>query len=134
MVFGEPLRQLWFNSPQPEICPRGTTHEEEQEGCLSVLDPWDALEQGGVFSALCLQEIMDEIGLADGDSKYSKALLVGRQVRAPSPHNFVWPHLSCPKSQFRVGLPWWTWMCSWVESSSSTMVCASETLSSMLAM
>ena len=36
----EPLRQLWFNSPQPEVCPRGTTHEEEQERCLNVLDPW----------------------------------------------------------------------------------------------
>ena len=112
------LRQPLFDSPQPGISPRRTAHEEEREGCLSVLD-----RGRDMFSALCLQEFKDELGLADGDPKHSEALLVGWQLLIPFPHNCIWPHLSCPSVQLSnalnlhtpprfhtLVLPWWRWM------------------------
>ena len=104
---------------------------EEQESSLSVLDPWDTFKQGGMFSALSLEEVTDELGFASWHSKHSKAYLDGWQVRITSPHNALRLHTTTiPHFGFAV----WRWMCASVESSSPTTVCASETLSGMLAM
>ena len=71
-----------------------TTHEEEQEGCLSVLDPWmrwNRVACSLLFASRKLRTNSNS-GWPIGTPSTSRPCWL---VAIPFPHHCVWPHLSC---------------------------------------
>ena len=69
------LCQILSDGPQQEVGSGGPTHEEEEVGRLSVVDPWDPVEEGGMLSTFLHEELLDELRLTNWNAQHPQSLL-----------------------------------------------------------
>ena len=87
MSSGKVFCVFWSDCTQPEVCPGGATHGQEEKRKLGVIDPRDTLEEHLLLPRLARQKLLHVLLLPNGNAQDLHPLLGNRKERITSPNN-----------------------------------------------
>ena len=90
MSSGKIFCVFWSDCTQPEVCPGGATHGQEEKRRLGVVDPRDTLEEHLLLLRLVRQKLLHVLLLPNGSAQDLHPLLGSRKQRITSPNNSFW--------------------------------------------
>ena len=90
MSSGKIFCVFWSDCTQPEVCPGGATHGQEEKRRLGVVDPRDTLEEHLLLPRLVRQKLLHVLLLPNGNAQDLHPLLGSRKQRITSPNNSFW--------------------------------------------